>query len=402
MEDFETQVHLYKDRNLEIIFAVTLMAVLGVSSVSPAFPSVSEALSIPTESIGFLITAFTLPGVIFTLPFGMIADRAGRKKVLVPSLLVFGIAGSACALAREFHLLLFLRCIQGIGGASLGSMNVTIIGDLFSNEVQKKAMAYNASVLSTGTALYPTIGGTLATLGWFYPFALPIVAIPIGLVVLFCLENPEPDTTRKFSKYLREAWVVIKNRKVLGLLTLTSAMHIVLYGAYLTFLPIILKTNFNTNPLTIGLIQSIFSLITAATSTQVPKLVQKCSQIKLLGLAFTLYALGTILIPFIQDFSLVIIPIIISGIAHGINIPSIYSLLASSTPLEYRAGIMSMNGMVTRIGQTIGPLLAGAAFLLGGISFPFIVASAVALIMLVDVLLMLMGKDQIVHKQKLQ
>ena len=393
MEDLETPTHLYVDRNLQIIFAVTLMAVLGVSSVSPAFPSVSEALSIPTESIGFLITAFTLPGVIFTLPFGMIADRAGRKKILVPSLLVFGIAGSACALAREFQLLLFLRFIQGIGGASLGSMNVTIIGDLFSNETQKKAMAYNASVLSTGTALYPTIGGTLATLGWFYPFALPVIAIPIGLAVLFYLENPEPDTKRIFSKYLRETWTFIKNRKVLGLLALTSAMHIVLYGAYLTFLPIILKTNFSTDPLTIGLIQSVFSLITAATSTQVPKLVQKCSQIKLLGIAFTLYALGTILIPFIQDFSLIMIPIIISGIAHGINIPSIYSLLASSTPLEYRAGIMSMNGMVTRIGQTIGPLLAGAAFLLGGISFPFIISSVIALVMLLDVSFMLMTKE---------
>ncbi|MDZ7694588.1 MAG: hypothetical protein U5K69_26295 [Balneolaceae bacterium] len=44
-----------------------------------------------------------------------------------------------------------------------------------------------------GTASYPAIGGALATLGWFFPFYLSLLAIPAGLFVLFGLENPEPD-----------------------------------------------------------------------------------------------------------------------------------------------------------------------------------------------------------------
>jgi ACDE family multidrug resistance protein len=393
MENHEEYHRLYLNHNLQIIFAVTLMAVLGVSSVSPAFPSVSQALSIPLESIGILITAFTLPGVILTLPLGMLADRVGRKKVLVPSLFVFGIAGLACALVREFGLLILFRFIQGIGGASLGSMNVTIIGDLFSNQNQKKAMAYNSSVLSIGTALYPTIGGTLATFGWYFPFALPIIAIPIGFIVLYYLENPEPDKSRLFSKYIKETWVIMRNRKVLSLLVLTSTTHMVLYGAHLTYLPTILKIKFDAGPFDIGLILSALSFVTAAISTQVPKLVLICSQLKLLGAAFTLYAFATFLVPFIQSYSLIIIPIVIYGIAHGINIPLIYSLLASSTPLEYRAGIMSMNGMVTRIGQTIGPMFTGLAFLFGGISFPFIVSAILAFTIMVVISLILMNQE---------
>jgi hypothetical protein len=138
---------------------------------------------------------------------------------------------------------------------------------------------------------------------------------------------------------------------------------------------------------------STVSIVTALTSTQVPKLVLKVSQIKLLGVAFTLYAFATFLVPFIQVFSLIIIPIMIYGIGHGINIPTIYSLLASSTPLEYRAGVMSVNGMFTRIGQTVGPLVTGFAFILGGFSFPFIIASLITLAMLVNVSFMLMGKE---------
>jgi len=59
---------LYRDRNLQIIFGVTLMAVLGVSSITPAFPSMTRELGITGGQIGLLITFFTLPGAILA-PF---------------------------------------------------------------------------------------------------------------------------------------------------------------------------------------------------------------------------------------------------------------------------------------------------------------------------------------------
>ena len=96
----------------------------------------------------------------------------GRRKVLVPSLFLFGIASVACALATDFGLLLVLQTLQGVGAAALGAINVTMIGDLYSGQRRTEALGYNSSVLSVGTASYPAIGGALALLGWRYPFAL--------------------------------------------------------------------------------------------------------------------------------------------------------------------------------------------------------------------------------------
>ena len=122
---------LYLDGNLQIVFGVTLMAVLGVSSITPAFPTIIQELGVTSLGIGLLITVFTFPGGILTPVLGVFADRYGRKRVLVPSLFLFGIAGGACVLAQDFTILLILRFFKGVGAASLGALNVTIIGDLY-------------------------------------------------------------------------------------------------------------------------------------------------------------------------------------------------------------------------------------------------------------------------------
>jgi MFS family permease len=93
---------VYKDHNLHIVWGVTLMAVPGTSSITPAFPTIVRELGVSSGQVGLLITVFTLPGILMTPLLGVLSDRYGRKKILVPALLLFGIAGGACAFARDF------------------------------------------------------------------------------------------------------------------------------------------------------------------------------------------------------------------------------------------------------------------------------------------------------------
>jgi len=373
---------IYFHKNLQIIFGVTLMSVLGVSSITPAFPTIVQELNISAQSIGLLITAFTLPGVLLTPILGVLADRFGRKIILVPALFLFALAGGACGFVRDFHLLLLLRLIQGIGGASLGSLNVTIIGDIYSDHRRATAMGYNASVLSIGTASYPAIGGALALLGWYYPFFLPFLALPLGLVVLFGLNNPEPKNEQKMGEYLREAWQSIKQNQVIVLFIASIITFIILYGPFLTYFPILTGHEFHASSLVIGLLMSAMSLSTAITSSQLGKLTRRYSKRTLLRAAFACYGVGLLIMPFIPNLWLFLIPTIIFGIGHGMNIPSIQTLLAELAPLEYRAAFMSLNGMVLRLGQTLGPVIMVPIFAGWGITGVFWTGTGLTVVMI--------------------
>ena len=374
---------LYRDPNLLIVFGVTLMAVLGVSSITPAFPKIGRAMGLPSHAVGNLITAFTLPGVLLTPILGILADRWSRKRILVPSLMVFGLAGSACSLVRHFELLLMLRFIQGIGAASLSVLYTTLIGDLYHGEARTTAMGYNASVLSVGTAGYPLIGGALATLGWAYPFALPILAVPIGFLVLFALENPEPKNEQGLRRYLEQAWESIKHRQAIGLFALTLMTFAIIYGAYLTYLPFLMENAFQASPLVIGIAMSGMSLATALTSSQLGRLAKLWSQRTLLQVSCGFYAAALLMIPLTPSLWALGIAVILFGVAQGLSIPNLQTLLAGLAPIEHRGAFMSVNGMILRLGQTVGPPLTGLVFSVWGIDSTFYAASIVAAAMFV-------------------
>ncbi|MGD8966049.1 MAG: MFS transporter [Anaerolineae bacterium] len=369
---------LHRDPNLLIVFGVTLMAVLGVSSITPAFPRIGRALGLPSQAVGNLITAFTLPGVLLTPILGILADRWSRKRILVPSLMIFGLAGSACSLVRDFELLLVLRFVQGIGAASLSVLYTTLIGDLYHGEARTAAMGYNASVLSVGTAGYPLIGGALATLGWAYPFALPILAVPIGFLVLFALENPEPRSEQGLRRYLEQAWKNIRHRQAIGLFALTLMTFAIIYGAYLTYLPFLMENAFQASPLVIGIAMSGMSLATALTSSQLGRLVRLWSQKTLLQASCGFYAAALLIIPLTPSLWALGIAVVLFGVAQGLSIPNLQTLLAGLAPIEHRGAFMSVHGMILRLGQTVGPPLTGMVFSLWGMNSTFYAAAAVA------------------------
>lgn len=370
---------LYRDRNLQIIFGVTLMAVLGVSSITPAFPSIRRELGVSGSQIGLLITFFTLPGVILTPVLGVLADRIGRKRILVPSLFLFAIAGTACAFTRDFNVLLAMRILQGIGGAGVGGMNMIIIGDLYSGRQRTEAMGLNASVLSIGTAAYPSIGGALALLAWYYPFALPIVAVPIGILVLTLLKNPEPTNFQSLRQYLSGTWGYLKNIKAVGLFATGTLTFVILYGSYYTYFTLYLGDSFGASPFVIGVIMSSVALTTAVVASQLARINRWLSLGSIIKLSFTISAVAFVLIPLMPGLWFLLIPTIIFGIANGTNFPTIQTAVASLAPHEYRGAFMSVYATMIRLGQTIGPPLMGLVYVYQGLDATFFTTALLAL-----------------------
>lgn len=385
----QRNLNLLKDVNLYVIFGITLTSIMGVSSIAPALPSIARSLNVSTDQIGLLITFFTIPGILFTPVLGILADRFGRKRILIPSLFLFGIAGTACAFSVSFEQLLTFRFLQGMGSASLGVINLTLLGDLYNEKDRVTALGYNGSILSVGTALYPAIGGALAIAGWNYPFYLTLLAIPVGIFAAVSLKKVAIDTSLNIGHYFKQILVAVKSRFVIGLFSSMFLTFFMLYGGYITFFTILLDERFGFSALSIGLLLSSSSLITAVTSSQLGKLAHRFNEKNLILTASILYGLFFLSIPSISNVWVFLLPVSIFGIAQGINIPSILNLITGYAAKEYRAAFLSINWMIMRVGQALGPYLLGIVYLYFGVDGTFYITSIVSLLFVLIVLVMI-------------
>ncbi len=362
----------YRSPELQAIFGVTLMAVLGVASIAPALPHIAATLGVTAGKAGLLITAFTFPGVILTTFAGILADRYGRLRILLPGLLLFAGAGVACVFATSLPALIALRVLQGIGASPVGSINVTLIGDLFSGRQRTMAMGLNASVLSIGTAVYPAIGGALAMLAWAAPFALSLLALPVAVLAFRRLRLIAPGGHRaNLRDYFGGLWTIVRRRDVLALFFASTAIFILLYGAYVTFLPFLMAGKFASTPFEIGLVMAGLSISTAVTSANLGRLARRLGEQMVLRLGFAVFAAGLALIPFAWTVWALAAPAVLLGFAFATTIPVVQVLLAEVAPADRRGAVMSLNGTVLRLGQTLGPPIMAGVHRAAGIDAVF-------------------------------
>lgn len=371
---------LVRDPKLLIPFSITMIALMGTSSLTPALPTISRVYGISSEEIGWLIAVFTLPGVFLTPILGLLGDRFGRKTVVIPSLLIFGIAGSACAIAPDYETLLVLRTVQGIGGAALSALVAAFISDFFSGEERAHALGYNAGVVSASAAIYPIIGGALTLVSWHYTFLLAILALPVAALVAWGLPAAAATQRETFGDYLRRLGSAVSNRSVVLVLLASFVTFIVIYGVLITYLPFLLERDFHTTPLDYGIVMAANAVAGAVTSLRVGSVMRRYPGRKILTVSFGVSVIAVVIIPFSGSLPVVVLACVVLGSMQLQVLAISQILLTELVPVAQRGAIMAVNSMAFRLGQTIGPTFLGLVLALWGLDMVFVVAGALSLI----------------------
>ena len=200
---------LLKERRLILIFGITTISVMGVASFMSAYPKIADYFKITPAQVSIISAVFTLPGLLITPILGILADKFGRKRIILPALLLFAFAGFLISFVNDFNLFLLLIFIQGIGAAPLGALNVTLISDFFQGKERATALGYNGTILNLSTTIYPILGGLLAGFGWRYPFLLPLLSFLVFFPILWFLkENKVSNINQKsyFKQLNKNFW----------------------------------------------------------------------------------------------------------------------------------------------------------------------------------------------------
>ncbi|HJT99119.1 MAG TPA: DHA2 family efflux MFS transporter permease subunit [Rhodanobacteraceae bacterium] len=159
-----------------------LMIVLDTTIVNVALPSIKSDLGFGETALAWVVNAYMLTYGGFLLLGGRLGDLYGHRRVFLLGIVLFTLASLACGLASTQEFLVGARAIQGLGGATVTAVALSLIMDLFSEPGDRaKAMGVYGFVCAGGGSIGVLLGGFLTdTLDWHWIF---LVNLPIGVVV---------------------------------------------------------------------------------------------------------------------------------------------------------------------------------------------------------------------------
>jgi MFS transporter, DHA1 family, multidrug resistance protein len=174
------------------LVSMTFIGPLSLHLFIPAMPAVKEDFAVSTGTAQLTMSLAMLSMAFFTVAYGGLSDRFGRKRVLLGGLVLFTCGAAACMVAASLPMLLAGRVLQGAGAGCGVVLARAIARDVYGQERVAQVIAYLTTAYVLGPMFAPMIGGHLTTLfGWR---ALFVLATAFGLVVILAVTFAVPET----------------------------------------------------------------------------------------------------------------------------------------------------------------------------------------------------------------
>lgn len=387
---------------------VPFVMVLGNSILIPVLPAIKSALGVSPAMSGLVITAFSVPAGIM-IPFsGFLADRYGRKAVMVPGLGLYALGGFVAAAAAilfqagAFPLLMVGRVMQGIGAAGTASIALALAGDLYAGPARDQAMGVLEATNGFGKVVSPVLGAALGLAAWYAPFVFfAVLTVPVAIAVALLAKEARPPAQSSARDYFGSVLQVFSRKgAALGASLLAGMTALFLLFGTLFFLSETLESRFHLRGVLKGLVLAVPVLASSIAAYGSGTYLQKLVDRRFLvfgGLALITAALVSLAL--IQNPYYLYGAIFLIGVGSGTALATLNVLVTSSVKQERRGMITSDYGAVRFFGVALGPplfgLLMGRGNLVlflaaGGIG---LVAAILALVLIDQKSLMVTGRE---------
>lgn len=362
-----------------LLYAITITGLLANTLLNPALPDILDDLDVADGAAGPLVAAGALPGIVMAPVIGLLADRFGRRVVLVPCLAGFGLFGLLSAAAPSFGVLLALRLLQGAGAAGLVNLAVVIISDHWSGAERGRRIGRNAAVLTVGLAALPPIGGLLTELGgWrltFVPLGLGLVT---AAVVWRVLPDVRPDAASTVRDQLAASAAAVRTRRVAAILVVGFMVFLLIFGLFLTVLPLHLEDRFGLSAGQRGLVLAVPAITSTVGALLVGRLHERLGGDRAVLGSLVVFVVSFAAIASAPTLGLLLAGCLVYGLGEGVLIPRLQDAAAEEAPPERRGAMIAAWVSAARAGQTVGPLGAAGTMAAVGTGATFGVGAGVA------------------------
>ena len=335
----------------------------GQGVVGPVLPLYARDFGVSATMVGLTLTVFALARLILNIPAGLIADRLGRRVLLIggPILTSIGMFGSG--FAGDIWSLLIWRFVAGAGSAFFMSGALIYLIDIAPPDLRARYVATNQWALSVGVALGPGIGGLVAERwGLAAPFHLVgVIALFAAVYAVFRLPETRRSSSpeRKDESPAREAARIARSGPFLAIAFVTGTIFMTRAGTRATLVPLHADETLAWGPGELGLVFTVTGVMTLFTlwpATWATENIGRASVILFSGLAA---ALGTFVIGSSSTPMWFVLGNVILTLGTGTAGPAPAAFVADLFPERMRGLGVGLYRSAGDVGFVLGPPALG-------------------------------------------
>ncbi|MGO4890038.1 MFS transporter [Anaerobacillus sp. MEB173] len=357
-----------KTWDLISIASIPLVMTLGNSMLIPVLPAIQSELNISSLQVSMIITIYSIVAIILIPIAGFLSDRIGRKKVIIPSLVIAGIGGlvsgwASWQLEEAYTVILVGRFLQGIGAAGASPIVLPLVGDIFKQESDVSAGLGVIETSNTfGKVVSPILGAALATVVWFLPFfAFPVFClISIGMMFFLVKSPSKMEKPKAFKDFVQSIKMIFHKdgRWLYSIFAIGCICMFVIFGV-LFYLSTMLEDEHGIDGIKKGIILAIplaaLCLSSYITGKGIGEEKQRMKWVIFLGLI--VLTISNFSIGFSRDIYVLLTALFASGIGIGAALPSLDALVTNGIEKEQRGTITSIFSSMRFVGVASGPPL---------------------------------------------
>lgn len=256
-----------------ILSLLTALEPLSIDLYLPGFPMISKAFGSSAAAVQISLSTFLGGFAVGQLLWGPLADKYGRKKPILLSLVIFTVASVACIYVKSIEQLWVVRFIQAIGGCAGVVISRAIVTDYFDKSKTLKIFALLALIMGVAPIVAPSIGnGVLLLFNWKGLFgAMATLGVMLLVLTFFFLPETYKKSNRQSSdNVVKDYWDILKNKRF----TIYSIIAGIVNGALMIYVAngpflIMEKGGFSSNAFSIIFAVNAFGLMLASYLTSI-------------------------------------------------------------------------------------------------------------------------------------
>jgi len=358
-----------KKKDLFALASIPLIMTLSNSMLIPILPAIRRQLGVSSLQTSLLITVYSVMAIILIPIAGYLSDRYGRKKVIIPSLIVAGVGGAICGVAawmgvnHAYGIILSGRLLQGIGAAGAMPIVLPLVGDMFKSDEQvSSGLGLIETANTFGKVLSPVLGTLLAAIIWYVPFvAIPILCLASVLLVAFLVKTPKkkdaapPVPLKTFVK--STAGLLKANARWLSAIFAIGGIGMFLIFGLLFYLSESLEDRAGLKGVLKGSVLAIPLAVLCTASYLTGKWIGDRQRLMkwLTVSGFGIAALSILVCCFINGIALQIACLCVAGLGIGTALPCLDALLTEGVEKEQRGTITAFYSSLRFAGVAAGP-----------------------------------------------